>query len=83
MKGRKTTFTSEEELIQHKKAYQKEYYSIHKDKYWAPDKRQPRINTVAIKNSINRIMKDDSTIKQFIDTVGSDKLLELMGYMEV
>ncbi|RZJ99362.1 MAG: hypothetical protein EOO43_26645 [Flavobacterium sp.] len=60
-----------------------EYNRENKDKFWTPDKQKQKINYIAIDNSIKRLMQDDEFILRFINAVGSEKLLPLMGYEEI
>ncbi|RYY00327.1 hypothetical protein EON78_01485 [bacterium] len=82
MAGRKKIYQTKEELEEHKRLYRKEYYNANKSKFWSPDKQKPKINYVAIDNSINRLMQNNEFILRFINTIGSDRLLSLMGYEE-
>ncbi|RZL07618.1 MAG: hypothetical protein EOO89_22810 [Pedobacter sp.] len=65
------------------KEYRRKHYNDNKDKFWAPDKEKQKVNCIAIDNSIKRLMQDDEFILRFINAVGSDKLLPLMGYEEI
>jgi hypothetical protein len=68
---------SPEELKNDNNAYYRAYYAKNKDKvtFQSSKKTKPSI----IENNINRLLRDDEYIKMFIDRVGNDKILELMG----
>ena len=57
--------------------YYRQYYAKNKNN---KDIFKTKTKISIIDNSINRVMRDDEFIKMFINKVGCDRMLELMGY---
>ena len=69
-----------EELKEHNKNYYKAYYAKKKNTDTFKNQKKPKTGLNIINNNINRIMRDDEFILLFIEKIGNDKLLGLMGY---
>ena len=69
-----------EELKKDNNAYYRRYYA--KKKNTDTFKSLKKTKTSVVENNINRLMRDDEYIEQFINKVGPSKILELMGYEE-
>jgi hypothetical protein len=67
--GRNTLYASNDEKIEAIQKYQKKYYANHK---------VTKLNTKVINNAIERIKRDDRFIQMFIESVGRDKIHELI-----
>ena len=67
--GRTTIHETCKDKISAMQEYQKEYYNKTKAK---------KVKISVIENAINRIMRDDAFIQMFLETVGYDKISELL-----
>jgi tyrosyl-tRNA synthetase len=62
---------NEEEIKQKRRDYHKQYYK---------DYNKSRMKPSIIRNNIERLSRDDKYIKEFIDTIGFDKICRIAGY---